>query len=134
MAYLKPSGIVNAFNTFAKLITQKVAFYGVQTLVVAGRSTGTEQTVPVIPVDFDGARYIVSTRGESEWVRNVRKVGTVELRDKGKPTTYTASEVPVAEREPIIAAYRKKAGQAVSGYWKKLPDAVDHPTFRLAPV
>jgi hypothetical protein len=87
----------------------------------------------VIPVKHDGARYVVSTRGESEWVRNVRRAGRVELRDRSGAERFAAVEIPVAERAPVIEAYRAKAGRTVDSYWKRLPDPADHPTFRLEP-
>jgi uracil phosphoribosyltransferase len=66
-------------------------------------------------------------------VKNVRAAGIVRLGQKGSFETYAATEVPADERSGIIAAYRKKAGREVNGYWKKLPDDADHPTFRLTP-
>jgi hypothetical protein len=72
----------------------------------------------------------VSTRGESAWVRNVRAEPNVVL---GR-TKYIASELPVEQRGPIIAAYRPLAGKVVEGYWKQLPDDVDHPVFALTPA
>lgn len=134
MAYLKPPLFVRAvFNRLA----MATGASGTMTLVVRGRRTGAEQTVPVIPVDIDGALHVVSTRGESEWVRNVRAAGAtgIELRGRhGGAGRYTASEVPVGEaRSRIIAAYRRTSGRTSTVYWKKLPDDADHPTFRLEP-
>ena len=45
--------------------------------------------------------------------------------------SFRAVEIPVEQREPIIAAYREVAGRSVTGYWKKLPDPADHPVFRI---
>jgi hypothetical protein len=87
--------------------------------------------VPVIPIEYDGTLYVVSTRGEAEWVRNVRAAGALRLGQKGDLTTYRAEEVPVDERSDIIAAYRAKAGREVNGYFAKLPADADHPVFRL---
>lgn len=131
MAYLRPPLFTRkVFNALA----MRFGISGVQTLAVRGRKTGNEQTIPVIPVDHDGARYLVSPRGETEWVRNVRATnGEVELRSKEGTERYSATEVPVAERDAIIEAYRAKAGRTVAAYWKKLPDPADHPTFRLTP-
>jgi len=128
MAYLKPPAFV---LLIVNPLAVRIGLGGAVTLVVAGRVTGDEQTVPVIPVDQDGTRYVVSTRGESEWVRNVRRAGRVELRERGARTTFAALELPVAERPPVIAAYRAKAGRTVETYWKRLPDPADHPVFRL---
>ncbi len=105
---------------------------GTWTLVTPGRRSGEPRKVPVIPVEHEGARFIVSTRGEADWVRNARASGTVELvRKGGGQERLRATEVPVGQREPIIAAYRAKAGRTVEAYWRKRPDPADHPTFRL---
>jgi crotonobetainyl-CoA:carnitine CoA-transferase CaiB-like acyl-CoA transferase len=127
MAYLKPPAFVSkVFNPLAMTL----GIGGSTVLAVPRRRSGTTQKIPVIPVEHDGARYVVSTRGESEWVRNLRAAGRVELG--GKP--FSATEIAVAERDPVIAAYRAKAGRTVVTYWKQLPDAADHPTFRLEPL
>lgn len=128
MAYLKPNAIARrVFNPLA----MRFGFSGSVTLVIRRRKSGEIQTLPVIPVEHGGARYIVSTRGESDWVRNLRAAGGGELRRKGKPETFRAVELPVEERPPIVAAYRARVGREVEGYFKKLPDPADHPVFRL---
>jgi deazaflavin-dependent oxidoreductase (nitroreductase family) len=128
MAYLRPPAFQRkVFNKLA----MKFGVGGSATLVVRGRRSGNDVAVPVIPVDYAGARYVVSTRGESQWVRNLRAGGKAELRSKGKSEQLTATEVPLADRPPIIEAYRAKAGKTVTGYWKKLPEPVDHPVFKV---
>lgn len=129
MAYLKP----NAFTAkvFNRLAMSR-GIGGAETLTVKGRRTGNPQSVPVIPVEVEGTVYLVCPRGETEWVRNARANPEVSITNKRGSRTYRASEVPVADRSPYIAAYRKKAGRTVEAYWKKLPDDKDHPVFRLA--
>ena len=130
MAYLKPSAIeTKIFNKLAMHST----LWDVHTLEVARRNAADPQRVPVIPLDYDGSRFIVSARGESDWVKNVRAAGIVRVGQKGNFATYAATEVPAEERSGIIAAYRKKAGRDVNGYWRKLPADADHPTFKLTP-
>lgn len=124
MAYLKPPAFTKkVFNPLA----MRLGISGTRPLVVKRRRSGEPQRIPVIPVDHEGGLYVVSTRGESDWVRNCRAAGRVELG--GDP--YRATELPEPERAPVIDAYREKAGRSVSGYWKKLPDPADHPVFRL---
>jgi deazaflavin-dependent oxidoreductase (nitroreductase family) len=131
MAYLKPRFFPRrVFNPMA----MRFGIGGSETLVVPRRRSGEPLRVPVIPVEHDGARYVVSTRGESDWVRNVRAAGELELRRGGRAERLRAEEVPVAERDPIIAAYRARAGRTVAPYWKALPDPADHPVFRLSPA
>ncbi len=37
-------------------------------------------------------------------------------------------------RPAIIEAYRSKLGKVVEGYFRDLPDAADHPVFKLSPA
>jgi len=124
MAYLKPA-------MFAKRVYNPLALRfglnGTKGLVVRGRVSRQPQRIPVIPVEHEGERYLVSTRGESEWVRNIRDAAGGEIDGQ----QFRAVEIPAGEREPIIAAYREVAGRSVAGYWKKLPDPADHPVFRV---
>lgn len=130
IAYLKPPLFTRkVFNPLA----MRLGLNGSVALVVPRRRTGTPLRVPVIPVEHAGARHVVSTRGESDWVRNLRAAGTVALEGRSGAEAFRARELPVSERGPVIAAYRKKAGRAVAGYWRKLPDDADHPVFRLEP-
>jgi deazaflavin-dependent oxidoreductase (nitroreductase family) len=130
MAYLKPRAIeTKFFNPLAMRSTM----WDVHTLEVARRNDVEPQRVPVIPLEQDGSLFVVSTRGEADWVKNVRAAGIVRLGQKGKFVKYAATEVPPDERSGIVTAYRKKAGREVDRYWKKLPEDADHPTFRLTP-
>ena len=128
MAYLKPPAFTRrVFNPIA----MKFGLAGTKTLAVPRRRTGEIQHVPVITVEHGGARYLVSTRGESDWVRNLRAAGQAELSERGGTERIQAIEVPVAERPPIIAAYQDRAGKMVESYFKKLPEPADHPVFRI---
>jgi deazaflavin-dependent oxidoreductase (nitroreductase family) len=130
MVYLKPPArVTKIFNRLAMRST----LWDVHTLEVARRNAVDPQRVPVIPLEHDGSLFVVSTRGESDWVKNVRAAGKVRLGQKGQFETYATTEVPSEGRDDIITAYRRKAGREVNGYWKKLPGALDHPTFKLTP-
>jgi hypothetical protein len=126
MAYLKPPW-------FTRVVFNKIAMAtGVghsETLTVTRRVSKRPQEIPVVVPEVDGVKYLVSTRGESEWVRNVRADPNVTV---GK-TRYVAAEVPVELRAPILAAYKPKAGKVVEGYWRRLPEDADHPVFALTP-
>ena len=131
MAYLKPPWFTaRVFNRIA----MATGISGSERLTLTARSSGRPQEIPVITVDVDGIRYLVSTRGESQWVRNVRANPTVTLATKMGTARFTATEVPVPQRDPVLTAYRAKAGKTVDGYFAKLPDPADHPVFSLTPV
>lgn len=76
---------------------------------------------------------MVSTRGESQWVKNIRANPMVTLSAKGANRVFTASEVPPGSHSEILSAYRAKAGKTVDSYFAELPDPVDHPVFKLIP-
>jgi len=128
MAYLKPPWFtVKVFNRIA----MATGISNTETLTVTKRGSGEPQHIPVVTVDVGGTRYLVSTRGESQWVKNVRAEPTVTLAGKSGAVTYNAVEVPAPQRQPILTAYQDKAGRAVSGYFRTLPDSADHPVFAL---
>lgn len=127
MAYLKPGWFV---RTVFNRIAMATGVGASQTLTVTTRVSRQAQQIPVVVPEVDGVKYLVSTRGESEWVRNVRANPRVTLGS----ASYLAAEVPVDQRAPIIAAYRPLAGKVVEGYWQQLPDDADHPVFALTPA
>lgn len=130
MVYLKPPArVTKIFNKLAMYST----LWDVHTLEVARRNAVDPQRVPVIPLEHEGSLFVVSTRGESDWVMNVRAAGKIRLGQKGRFETYATTEVSADRRADILKAYRKKAGREVTGYWKKLPGPRDHPTFKLTP-
>ena len=99
MAYLKPQAFTrHVVNPLASMLQTG----GVATLTVPGRRTGRARTVPVIPVEVEVIRYLVSPYGESDWVRNLRAAGKATLARKGKAETFQASEIAVPGRAAII--------------------------------
>ncbi len=128
MPYVRPPLFVRRiFNPIA----MRFEISGTRTLAVRGRRSGAVRRVPVIPVDVEGARYLVSPRGETNWVRNLRAAGEGELQRKKGVQPFRATELPVAERPPIIAAYRSVAGRSVRSFFETMPNPADHPVFRL---
>lgn len=127
MAYLRPPWFTaRVFNRIAML----TGLAGAQTLTVTRRNGG-RQRIPVISVDLAETTYLVSTRGESQWVRNLRTNPALTLTGRGASRSFIATEIPVESRAPVLAAYRAKAGKAVEGYFSALPLAADHPVFKL---
>jgi hypothetical protein len=127
MAYLKPPWFT---RTIFNKLAMAFGIGGSQTLIVTARNSKQPQQIPVVVPEVDGVKYLVSTRGESAWVRNVRADPKVRVGD----VPYLATEVPVEQRAPVIAVYRPLAGKVVEGYWRELPDDADHPVFALVPA
>jgi deazaflavin-dependent oxidoreductase (nitroreductase family) len=127
--YLRPNSIV---ARYLNPLMMKLGF--VPTLAIRGRTSGQWRTVPVNVLDLDGQRYLVSARGETDWVQNLRAAGGGELRKGSRTQPFTATEVPNDEKPRLIQAYRDRWDYQVSGYFKALPDPADHPVFRIEPT
>jgi len=105
------------------------------TLTVRGRRSGRLVTVPLgEPLRFEGRRYLVSGRGNTHWVRNLRAAGVGEMRIYRRSELFVAHEIEGEERIRIVRAYREKLGHSVDRYFAEIPDEADHPVFEVDPV
>jgi deazaflavin-dependent oxidoreductase (nitroreductase family) len=100
-------------------------------LAVRGRISGEWRTVPVNVLELAGQRYLVAPRGDTEWVRYLRAAGRGELRRRGRIEPFRATEIADDEKPRILQAYLARWGYQVRPYFRALPDAVDHPVFRI---
>ncbi|MFJ6086638.1 nitroreductase/quinone reductase family protein [Streptomyces sp. NPDC092369] len=140
--YLKGSPLTVRFNSVLGWMARHgISLMGSAEMSVRGRKSGRMQRVPVNPHIYAGTQYIVSARGHSQWVRNMRVAGGGELRVGRRIRTFTAQELPDAEKLPILRTYLEKWGWEVNQYFQgvtaKSTDeeiiaaAPDHPVFRI---
>lgn len=97
----------NVFNRgVAGLTRLGVSVLGSRVLEVKGRTTGQPRRTPVNLLRLDGAEYLVSPRGEGQWVRNVRADGgRLDLLVGRRREHFSAVEVPDEQKVPILRAY-----------------------------
>ncbi|MGW3492991.1 nitroreductase/quinone reductase family protein [Streptomyces sp. NPDC001020] len=140
--YLKGSPMTIRINrVIGWLARHGVGLAGAAELSVHGHKTGKLQRIPVNPHTYGGAQYLVSARGHSQWVRNMRVAGGGELRVGRTVRQFTAVELPDEEKLPILRTYLERWGWQVNGYFQgvtaKSSDeeliaaAPDHPVFRI---
>ncbi|WP_098020266.1 MULTISPECIES: nitroreductase family deazaflavin-dependent oxidoreductase [unclassified Streptomyces] len=141
--YFRASATANRFNKVVGWLARHgFSLMGSAELSVRGRKSGRMQRIPVNTHTFEGDRYLVSARGHSQWVRNMRVAGGGELRLGRKVSRFTAVEIPDdAEKARIIRAYLERWGWEVNQYFQgitaKSTDAEllaaspDHPVFRI---
>ncbi|TFC01669.1 DUF385 domain-containing protein [Cryobacterium adonitolivorans] len=123
--YLPPSRfMVHVVNPVARAC-------GAPTLIVRGRISGREIGTPVAPFRFEGERYVIAGRGETQWVRNLRVAGRCELRVRWRRHPYRTTELRGLEHDQVAADYLEKLGRRAGPFLAELPDLVDHPIFRL---
>jgi deazaflavin-dependent oxidoreductase (nitroreductase family) len=109
-----------------------------------GRRTGRLYQTPVALVESDGARWLVAAFGETDWVRNVRAAGTVQLQAGLRTRTFDAQELPAKDAAPILRRFLKKYRFVpfIPPYFSAAPqspladfaqDALRHAVFRISP-
>lgn len=131
-------GVAFLINTF------NLNMQGARALTVLGRNTGNVQTLVVNPLNYNGELYLVSSRGESSWVKNARAAGEVTLSKGNKPERYSVSEIEDTDLKfAVMRDYLKRWGWQVSSFMHVSKSSTDedvrailqkHPTFLLTPV
>lgn len=132
----------NVFNRMVAGLTRLgVSVAGSRVLEVKGRKSGEWRRTPVNLLSFEGGRYLVAPRGNTQWVRNMRASGGGRLVLGRRVEEFTAREVPVERRVPLLRAYLEKwkweVGVFFDGVGPDDPDeelrriAPDHPAFRI---
>ncbi|MFJ7071528.1 nitroreductase/quinone reductase family protein [Streptomyces sp. NPDC098781] len=140
--YLKGSPLNVRFNSVVGWLARHgFSIAGTAEMSVRGRNSGRMQRIPVNPHIHEGTQYIVSARGHSQWVRNMRAAGGGELRVGRRVRAFSAVELPDEEKLPILRTYLEKWGWEVNQYFNgvtaKSSDeeivaaAQDHPVFRI---
>lgn len=123
--YLRPPFILS------KVINPFVMAFGLITvLMVKGRKSGKWIKVPVIPVEYRNHTYLVAPRGETQWVRNLRKNTKGKLTKKRKTLSFTAVEISGNLQTEVVTYYQKTVS-GVKSQFIVLPNPKDHPTFKL---
>ena len=126
----------------AGLTRSGVSLAGSRVLEVRGRKSGEWRRTPVNPLEFEGERYIVSPRGETQWVRNLRASGEGRLRKGLRTEDFSATELADEDKLPVLRAYLKKwaweVGAFFQGVGANAPEdelrriAALHPVFRIS--
>jgi deazaflavin-dependent oxidoreductase (nitroreductase family) len=135
----------NVFNPWVALLTKHgISIVGSRVLAVKGRTSGQWRTTPVNLLSYDGRRYLVASRGETQWVRNLRAAGTGELRLGRGAESFRARELADDEKVPVLRAYLKRWKAEVGIFFEGTgPDSDDdqiraiapkHPAFEVLPA
>jgi deazaflavin-dependent oxidoreductase (nitroreductase family) len=125
----------HVFNSIVAGFTRAgISIAGSRVLEVPGRKTGEPRRTPVNLLTVDGQRYLVAPRGHTQWVRNLRVSGSGRLLLGRRAESFTATELPVEDAEPILRAYLRKWKWEVGQFFEGVgPDAPDEDVRRIAP-
>lgn len=133
--YILPSGLDPIMNRVFNLLPKLgISVLGSRLLAVRGRKSGEWRTTMVNILDSDGKRYLVAPRGHTQWVRNLRVAGSGELRLGRKVETFTAVEMPDADKVPVLREYLERWGWEVGRFFEGLTkNATDAELAAIAP-
>src|SRR2546421_7021944 len=113
--------------------------YPMYLLTVRGRKSGQPRTVPIVILQQNGNRYLVSPFGIVDWVRNLRAAGDAILTRGRRAETVNARELPPKEAA-LVLREEIKGGNPFARYFGVTADssleeferaAVSHPVFVL---
>jgi deazaflavin-dependent oxidoreductase (nitroreductase family) len=109
------------FNaTIAWLTRRGLSVMGTRELRVVGRTSGTVRSTVVNLLEVEGQRYLVSPRGHTQWVRNLRVAGAGELRVGRRVEQFAAAAVADADKPPVIQAYLDRWAWEVGQFFEGL--------------
>ena len=110
-------------------------------LTVRGRKSGQPRTIPIVVIEQDGKRYLLSPFGVVDWVRNLRASGVATLTRRRRKEQVVARELPVEEagqvlrtffasgKKPPILSYFGVTAQSSPEEFMRA--AASHPAFTL---
>ena len=144
--YLAPHpAVMRVMNPLVTwLVRRGISVWGSRVLAVRGRTSGEVRTTPVNVLELDGERYLVSPRGQTQWVRNLRVAGGGELLLGRRREAFTAVELADAEKPAVLRPYLRRWAFEVGAFFEGvgagasdaelLAAAPRHPVFRLSPA
>jgi hypothetical protein len=86
---------------------------------------------------IDGERFLVAAFADAAWVANVRAAGGGTLTRGRRSEAVHLTEVPIAERGPILRAFLEQVPGGVRFFGPQTPDQIvggaeRYPVFRVS--
>jgi deazaflavin-dependent oxidoreductase (nitroreductase family) len=135
--YKKPGFFTTRVMNRLVLVMMRLGLsvWGSRILEARGRTSGTPRRTPVNLLEVDGRQYLVSPRGETQWVRNVRADGgRLALLLGHRRDERTAEELVDADKGPILRAYLRRWKMEVGVFFDGVTaDSADEEMARIAP-
>lgn len=142
--YEEPGRVARAGNAIIRWLAESgVSIAGTCAVRVRGRKSGKPRAVVVNLLTIDGADYLLSPRGNTQWARNVRAAGEVEIGPRWRRRRLRAVEMADAAKPELLKRYLDRWYWQVKGYVAGLtPQSTDRefdaaapsiPVFALAP-
>jgi deazaflavin-dependent oxidoreductase (nitroreductase family) len=134
--YEEPNRVARAANVVIRWLAELgISIAGTRALRVRGRKTGKPRAVVINLLTVDGVDYLVSPRGNTQWARNVRSAGVVEVGPRWRRQRARVSEVDDAAKPELLRRYLARWYWQVKDYVAGLtPDSTDEQLLAGAPT
>ena len=133
--YDELNGVARVGNAVIRWLAEAgVSIAGTRALRVRGRKTGQLRSVVINVLNVGDVDYLVSPRGNTQWARNVRAAGTVELGPSWRRRPMLAHELDDAAKPELLRRYLDRWYWEVKGHVAGLtPDSDDEQIRAAAP-
>jgi len=135
MRYEEPNRVARAATAVIRRLAELgISIAGTRALRVRGRKTGKKRAVVINLLTVDGVDYVISPRGNTQWARNVRAAGFVEVGPLWQRKRAQASEVADAVKPELLRDYLTRWYWQVKDYVAGLtPESSDDELLAAAP-
>jgi len=111
-----------------------ISIAGTRALRVRGRKTGKRRGVVINLLTVDGRDYVVSPRGNTQWARNARSAGVVEMGPRWRSRDVRIAEVADDGKPRLLKPYLDRWYWEVKGHAGGLtPQSTDDEIRSVAP-
>ncbi|MCV7400724.1 nitroreductase family deazaflavin-dependent oxidoreductase [Mycobacterium fragae] len=133
--YDEPDRAARAANTLIRWLAELgISIAGTRAISVRGRKSGKPRGVVVNILTIDGVDYLVSPRGTTQWVRNARAAGVIDVGPRWHRRRSRISEVPDSDKPDLLRRYLDRWYWEVRGHFAGLtPDSGDQELRAAAP-
>jgi deazaflavin-dependent oxidoreductase (nitroreductase family) len=115
--YDEPNLAAKTANGFFRLLAEAgVAVAGTRAIRVRGRKTGKRRGVVVNLLSVDGRDYLVSPRGNTQWARNARAAGEIELGPHWRSHDVQIVELSDEAKPELLQRYLERWFWEVKGH------------------
>jgi deazaflavin-dependent oxidoreductase (nitroreductase family) len=134
--YDAPNVAARAFNEMFRWLAEAgISLAGTRALRVRGRKTGKRRGVVINLLTVDGRDYVVSPRGNTQWVRNARAAGVVEIGPRWRSREIRIAEVGDDDKAQLLKRYLDRWYWEVRGHVGGLtPESNDDELRAAAPA
>ena len=134
--YDEPNLVANCANTLFRWLAEAgISIAGTRAIRVRGRKTGKLRGVVINLLTIDGRDYLVSPRGDTQWARNARAAGELELGPRWRSRTVRITELTDDEKPELLKHYLRRWFWEVKGHVGGLtPDSTDDELRAVAPT